>query len=93
MAQITQECNERGIKYCDWNVSSGDADGYISPGQVFSNVVNGVSNCNVSYVLQHDIHDFSVDAVENIIVWGLNNGYTFLPLTDETYMCHHRVFN
>ena len=35
---------------------------------------------NVSVVLQHDIKNFSVDAVEQIIQWGLSEGYTFLLL-------------
>ena len=38
-------------------------------------------------VLQHDIHGTSVDAVEEVIIWGLQNGYTFLPLTTSSPAC------
>ena len=48
---------------------------------------------NVSIVLQHDIKGFSVAAVERIIVWGLANGYTFLPLDATSPTAHHRVNN
>ena len=53
----------------------------------------GVSQNRVSVVLQHDIHDFSVDAVEDIIVWGLNNGYSFERLTETSPGVHHGVQN
>lgn len=53
----------------------------------------GVSQNRVSVVLQHDIHDFSVDAVEDIIVWGLNNGYSFERLTENSPGVHHGVQN
>ena len=44
-------------------------------------------------VLQHDIKGCSVDAVERIIVWGLNNGYQFLPLEESSYGAHHGINN
>ena len=48
---------------------------------------------NVSIVLQHDIKEFSVNAVEQIIQWGLAEGYTFLPLSTSSPMSHHGVNN
>ena len=56
-------------------------------------MVNGVKGNRWSVVLQHDIHGFSVDAVESIIQWGLANGYTFLPLTNTSPTAHHGVNN
>jgi hypothetical protein len=47
----------------------------------------------VSVVLQHDIKSFSVDAVEEILAWGIENGYTFLPLTSSSPTAHHGVNN
>ena len=44
-------------------------------------------------VLQHDIQDFSVEAVEGIIVWGLKNGYTFAALDMTAPRTPHAVFN
>lgn len=73
--------------------SSGDAGGTTSTSQVVANVIAGIKSNNVSVVLQHDIKNFSVDAVEQIIQWGLSEGYTFLPMTSTTPMSHHGVNN
>lgn len=93
MSQLAVETEIRGYQYCDWNVSSGDAGGTTSTAQVVENVISGVQSKNVSVVLQHDIKSFSVDAVEEIIQWGLANGYTFLPMTTTTPMVHHGINN
>ena len=34
-----------------------------------------------------------MEAVERIIIWGLENGYTFLPLDATSPVCHHSVNN
>jgi hypothetical protein len=82
-----------GYQYCDWNVTSGDAGGTTSTEEVISNVISGIQSHSVSVVLQHDIKGFSVDAVEHIIVWGLANGYTFLPMDSTTPMVHQTIGN
>ena len=61
--------------------------------RLWTNVIEGIKSNNVSVVLQHDIKNFSVDAVEQIIEWGLSEGYTFLPITSTTPMSHHGVNN
>lgn len=93
MTKLTQEVQNRGYQYFDWNVSSGDAGETTSTDQVAENVIAGIQKHNVSVVLQHDIKDFSVDAVEKIIQWGLDNGYTFLPLNYNSPPAHHHINN
>lgn len=93
MSRLTKSVVENGYHYFDWNVDSMDAGGAQSSDEVFHNVVKGISGQRHSVVLQHDTHKFSVDAVERIIVWGLENGYTFLPLTADSPGCHHGVGN
>lgn len=93
MSSLVKDVTDQGYRYYDWNVSSGDAGGTISSEQVFQNVINGIQKNDVSVVLQHDTKSFSVNAVESIIVWGLSNGYTFLPLTPSTPEVHHSVSN
>lgn len=80
MSAIASSLASHGYTYTDWNVSSGDAGGTTSSSQVANNVISGISGKKVSNVLQHDIKSYSVDAVEQIIKWGLDNGYTFLPM-------------
>ena len=93
MTTLTQEVQNRGYQYFDWNVSSGDAGETTDTDQVAENVIAGIQKHNVSVVLQHDIKEFSVDAVEKIIQWGLDNGYTFLPLNYDSPPAHHHINN
>lgn len=93
MSQLVKSVEAMGFRYFDWNVDSNDAGGARSAQEVFNNVTKGVSGRKYSVVLQHDIHGFSVDAVESIIQWGLANGYTFLPLTNTSPTAHHGVNN
>jgi len=93
MTRLTKELPARGFQYFDWNVDSNDAGGAKTADEVFNNVVKGVGNRTNSVVLQHDTRDFSVDAVERIIAWGLCNGYTFKALDKDSPACHHGVNN
>ena len=93
MTRLTQDLTDMGYEYYDWNVLSGDAGETTDTDVVAQNVINGISNHNVSIVLQHDIKGFSVAAVEQIIIWGLSNGYTFLPLTPGSPTAHHGLNN
>ena len=88
MSKLAKDLSYHGYFYCDWNVDSNDAGGAKSADVVAQNVINGVQKHNVSIVLQHDIHSYSVDAVEQILFWGIDNGYTFLPMSETTPMVH-----
>ena len=78
-----------GYRWFDWNVDSKDAVGATSTEEVFQNVIDGIGNKEVAVVLQHDTTDFSVAAVEKIILWGLENGYTFRTLDTNSPSCQH----
>ena len=95
MTTLTQAMPNMGFKAFDWNVSSGDANGRRKPEQIRQNVIEGVQSISYGYavVLQHDIQDFSVEAVEGIIIWGLNNGYKFAALDMTAPRTPHAVFN
>ena len=93
MTELIKSVEANGYQYADWNVTSGDAGETTSTDQVAKNVIEGMKNSKVSVVLQHDIKGFSVDAVETIIKWGLENGYTFLPMQPDSPMKHHGINN
>ena len=93
MTRLTKLVLEKGFRYFDWNVDSNDAGGAHTSDKVFANVVKGIGNKKYSVVLQHDIHGYSVDAVERIIQWGLASGYTFEALTMDSTDCHHPINN
>ena len=69
-----------GFRYFDWNVDADDAGKAYRKKTVLDNVVKGIAETDVALVLQHDVYDYSVDAVADIIRWGLDNGYTFETL-------------
>jgi len=94
MSRLTKAVTEKGFRYFDWNVSSGDAGKANTTAQVVRNIKNGVhANGKYSVVLQHDIKNFSVNAVEEVIQWGLANGYTFAPLDMTSPTCRHGINN
>ena len=93
MSILTEAVQDAGFQYFDWNVDSGDATGMKKPREVYYAVLDGVAKNDVSVVLQHDIHSFSVDAVEDIICWGQQNGYQFLPLETHSPGFRHEVVN
>ena len=93
MTYLTEAVQDNGFQYFDWNVDSNDAGGAKKAAEVFENVKAGVENRRVSIVLQHDIKAFSVEAVEKILKWGLENGYQFLALDMSSPNAHHGVNN
>ena len=93
MTRLTKALHDMGYQYYDWNVDSYDAGGAKDADSVVELVKRGVQEQNISIVLQHDIKKFSVDAVEDIIKWGLRNGYRFLPLDPTSPNAHHGVQN
>ena len=93
MTKLTQSVTYNGYQYADWNVDSCDASTAHTSAEVAANVISGMMQNPTSIVLQHDTKLYSVEAVEEIICWGLLNGYTFLPMTEQTEMHHHPVLN
>ena len=94
MSRLAKSMTDMGYVYFDWNVDSGDAlGGAKSSYEVANNVAAGCSENVVSVVLQHDIKAFSVDAVESILRWGVNHGYTFKALDESSYGAHHGLAN
>lgn len=93
MTKLTREVAERGYTYFDWNVSSGDAGATTRTDEVIKNVKDGVLKQNVAVVLQHDVKDYSVAGVEEILRWGKANGFVFLPLTERSTAPHHGLNN
>lgn len=92
MSRLIYAVEERGFRYFDWNISSGDAGGARTADEVFNNVTSKFREGDL-VVLQHDTQGFSVDAVERIIQFGLKNGYQFKSLNMDSYGAWHGVNN
>jgi len=94
MRQLASMVEARGYKYYDWNVSSGDASGVVSPSSDYAyNVIRGLGNGSSYVVLQHDTNINSIRAVSTIIEYGLSHGYSFDKLDINGPVIHHGIAN
>ena len=93
MTLLTEKVQDAGFQYFDWNVDSDDAGQARKSETVRDNVIEGVQQQRVSVVLQHDIHSYSVDAVEEILKWGTEHGYRFRALKNNSPGMHHWLNN
>ena len=93
MTRLTAAVQDRGFQYFDWNVSAGDAGETTDPDEVFRNVTEGINGRKNSIVLMHDSKSHTVEAIERIIVWCIENNYELRPLTKDSPASHHRVNN
>lgn len=93
MSRLTASVRALGYQYFDWDVDSNDMGGTKTTLGVFENVTSGVAGRRSTIVLQHDVKDYSVAAVEEIILWGIRNGYTFRALDLTSPPAHHPVNN
>jgi peptidoglycan/xylan/chitin deacetylase (PgdA/CDA1 family) len=93
MTALSNSLLSNGYVYSDWNVDSNDAGGATSSSQVASNVIAGIKKKSVSNVLMHDIKGYTVDAIDQIVSWGLANGYQFKAMTPSSPMFCFRPNN
>ena len=93
MSRLTRAMNDMGYQFYDWNVYSGDAGDTTKTEQIVKNIKEGCAEHKASIVLQHDIKDYSIAAVESVLQWGLNNGYSFKALQLDSPTAHHGVNN
>jgi len=90
MKILREEVGVRGFKYYDWNVDSNDAGTCAKSSVkdkktcVYNNVVNNLSKSRPNMVLMHDIKSYTAEAIDNIIKYGKDKGYVFLPIDDTT---------
>ena len=56
-------------------------------------MINNSAGVRRAIVLQHDSKSFSVDAVDDIILYAREQGYMLLPLTEDSPMIHQHICN
>ena len=95
MTRLTKLVEAKGYKYYDWNIESGDCGGAKTKEDVYNNVIKYLSKKRANVVLMHDFssNNKTINALNDIINYGKNNGYTFEAINDETPTIHHRVNN
>lgn len=95
MTTLAYEMVSRGYTYFDWNVDSDDAGSAKSSEDVYRNVTKHLSKDKANVVLMHDFanNNKTINALEDIINYGLDNGYTFEAITPDTQMVTHTTNN
>lgn len=85
MKTLKSQAEEKGYHWVDWNVCAEDAaGGHPSASRIYKNVVNGVGDKKTCVVLMHDTAATTntVEALEDIIIWFKQNGYTFCTVNE-----------
>lgn len=95
MTYLTSEVINRGYHYFDWNVSSGDAGESKNKTQVYNAVTKNLRHNRANVVLMHDFENNykTLNALSDIIDYGIKNGYTFLAIDMTTPLIRHGVNN
>ncbi len=90
MPVLREQVITRGYSYFDWNVDASDAYQCAKASVtdkklcVYKNVTGGLSKTRSNVVLMHDIKSYTADALNDIIEYAKNAGYTFDVLTTTT---------
>lgn len=95
MSRITKTAKQRGYKYYDWNVDDDDAGRARTADDCYNNVVKELSPNRSNIVLMHDFgtNKKILNALPRIIEYCQKNGYTMLPIDDNTPEIHHGISN
>lgn len=92
MTKIAARMKDEGYIYFDWNVASKDT-GTNDASKIANNIINSLHGRNYYIVLQHDIKPKSIEAVRQVIEYGLKNGYEFRTLDVNSPTAHHEIAN
>ena len=94
MDELCDYITDEGVRYFDWNISSGDATRYaLSPERITANCLNSLENYHTAVILLHDTGTkyTTVQALPSIIEGILEMDDTqILPITDDTTAVQHR---
>lgn len=85
-----------GWRYFDWNVDSGDADGTGMPAYyIINRVKQGLKKGRTNVVLMHDFDNkiTTAQALQEIINYAKNQGYTFNSINEKTNDVKHTIAN
>ena len=95
MTKISEIILSRGFKYYDWNVASGDSGDVKTKEGVYNNVTKGLKPGRNNIVLMHDFsgNNKTLEALPDIIDYGLSNGYKFEVITTDTEMVRQKIQN
>ena len=96
MSQIVASVDSKGYKYFDWNVSVEDAGGCAYKKDKRSCVLNNfktyVKPNRSNIVLMHDLKSYTANALEDMIIYAKQKGYTFKQIDESTEPVHFKPY-
>ena len=95
MTYLTQEVQNRGFHYFDWNVSTGDGNSANSTQSIIDRAKKYIRIGKSNVVLLHDGagHTETVEALPEIMAYLMSINAVLLPITMQTPQVHHTVQN
>ena len=94
MRELTEDLTNIGCRYYDWNVQPENAErDYNIAAQNMKAVCARICSEGEAapVVLMHDTGAWIRSAVELVLIWGKENGYTFKGIDMTTPEVHHRL--
>ena len=93
MEDLAKYLDGQGIRFFDWNISSGDGSSVVLPVETLvENCTANISRYETSVILMHDsaLKSTTVEALPKIIeiIQGMEDT-VILPITDETKLVQH----
>ena len=93
MTRLTKQLEQQGYQYFDWNVSAGDTK-TKDTAEIVAKLKKETKGKQYAVTLMHsEYKKYSYDAIEEYILWALDNGYSFLPLDPTSPNAHQRINN
>ncbi|MCR4581165.1 MAG: polysaccharide deacetylase family protein, partial [Bacilli bacterium] len=96
MSLIASSVLSKGYQYYDWNVCVEDAGACVKSSNKQSCVYNyftgGLQKGRDNIVLLHDLKSYTADSLEKMIKYGLDNGYTFKAIDENTATVHFKPY-
>lgn len=95
ITRAAQRLEKEGFVYFDWDIASGDSDGIRDSERLTENVMEELeeSGDGDKIILMHDIYEWTVDAVPEIINRARDKGYIFAALSPDSYVSHFEIAN
>lgn len=77
--EIAKRMHDMGVRFYDWNVQIEDRATGVAG--TLTNFKYGIPSAKLPLVvLQHDVRYFSIAAMDEMLQWGIENGYEFRAL-------------
>lgn len=95
MTTLTQEVQDRGYQYFDWNADSTDASGINIPAATIASNAESYIGMDEVNILFHDANgkETTVEALPEILKAYADAGYIFRGVSVDSFAPHHGVNN